>query len=405
MGKKLYSDEDLLDRLREFASELGHPPSQNEMTDSGPHAAGTYANRFGSWNKALKTAGLETGANKPDGRPLTPEKDLLSDLRSVAEITGSAPSERTYRNHGEYAVKTYCNRFGGWNPALQAAGLEPNVEMNLSEKTLITALQEFAEELGRPPTNDEMDQRGPYTGNPYKRSFGNWNQALRKAGLEINQTRDVAKTELMSELKRLTEELGHVPRQHEMREQGNWSVTVYKKRFGSWTEALQAAGFEPNQRWRIPRKELLAELRAVTDKLGHPPTTIEMNEHGKFTTDPYQREFGTWRTALQAADPNYLENYRQSDTETVPFGSNWPQIREEIIDRDNEACLRCGMDRKTHREQFGRDLPVHHRIPRRRFFNDPNRSVEDSNVPSNLLTVCIPCHRRLERLPVQPVVE
>jgi hypothetical protein len=46
-----------------------------------------------------------------------------------------------------------------------------------------------------------------------------------------------------------------------------------------------------------------------------------------------------------------------------------------------------------------------HRIPRRRFYNDPDRSVDDADVPSNLLTLCIPCHRRLERLPVQPVVD
>ncbi|WP_343122491.1 HNH endonuclease [Haloquadratum walsbyi] len=79
-------------------------------------------------------------------------------------------------------------------------------------------------------------------------------------------------------------------------------------------------------------------------------------------------------------------------------------MREEIIARDNDTCLRCGMDRETHRDQFGRDLHVHHRIPRRRFYNDPDRSVDDADIPSNLLTLCIPCHRRLERMPVQPVV-
>jgi len=405
MGKKLYSDEELLNRPQKFASELGRPPSQSEMDDSGPHAATTYRDRFGSWNKSLKAAGLQTGTNEPDGRPPTPEEDLLADLKSVAETIGETPSERVYRNHGEYAVKTYCNRFGGWNSALRAAKLEPNVEINLSGQTLIIALQDFAEELGRPPTMAEMDQRGPYTGGPYKRAFGNWNRALLKAGLEVHQTWDVDKSELISELKRLAEELGHVPRSDEMQEQGKWSAIVYQKRFGSWNNALRAAGFEPNERWRIPREELLAELRAVADELGHPPTTTEMNEHGTFTIDPYQRVFGRWRTALQAADPDYLETYRRSDTETIPFGSNWPQIREEIIARDNESCLRCGMDRKIHRERFGRDLPVHHRIPRRRFYNDPDQSVDDADVPNNLLTLCIPCHRRLERLPVQPIVE
>ncbi|WP_135665744.1 homing endonuclease associated repeat-containing protein [Halorhabdus rudnickae] len=75
----------------------------------------------------------------------------------------------------------------------------------------------------------------------------------------------------------------------------------------------------------------LAESWAIAEKLGHPPTT-EINEHRTFTTDPYQRVFGAWRTALQAAVPDYLETYRQSDIGTVPFGSNWPQIREEIIE-------------------------------------------------------------------------
>ncbi|WP_425433227.1 homing endonuclease associated repeat-containing protein [Halobacterium salinarum] len=86
--------------------------------------------------------------------------------------------------------------------------------------------------------------------------------------------------------------------------------------------------------------------------MDHPPTTSEMLEHETFTTQPYRRVSGTWRTALQAADPDYLDNYRQSDTETIPFGSDWPQIREEIIARDNDSCLRCGMDRETHRDRL-----------------------------------------------------
>lgn len=113
MGKKLYSKEELLNRLQKFASELGRPPTQNEMNDSGPHAAATYADRFGSWNQALKTAGLETGTNSPDGRPPTPEEELLADLESVAGIVEGTPSERDYSTHGEYSMKTYCKRFGG----------------------------------------------------------------------------------------------------------------------------------------------------------------------------------------------------------------------------------------------------------------------------------------------------
>lgn len=74
---KLYSDEQLLNRLQKFVSEFGRPPSQNEVDDSGPRAARTHADRFGPWDEALETAGPETGTTEPDGRPPTPEENLL----------------------------------------------------------------------------------------------------------------------------------------------------------------------------------------------------------------------------------------------------------------------------------------------------------------------------------------
>lgn len=103
--------------------------------------------------------------------------------------------------------------------------------------------------------------------------------------------------------------------------------------------------------------------------MGYPPITTEMNEHGGFTIDPYQCELEAWRTVIRTAGFDFLGNYRQTGTKTIPFGSNWLQIREEVI-TDNESCLRCGMSRETHQEQSGRDLPVHHRIPCRRFYED-----------------------------------
>lgn len=375
MRKKLYSDEELLNRLKQFALWLGRPPSQNETNASGLHAAKKYVDRFGSWNEALETAGVETGTDAPNGRPATPEDELLADLKSVAEIVGEAPSERGYTDHEECSVRTYCTRLGGWNSALRAAGLKPNVDLSLSEETLITALQEFAEGLGRPPTTDEMDQDGPYTAGPYRQAFGNWNQALRQAGLEVSYHRNVSEEDLLSELQRLAQEVCHVPRRDEMRDQGEWSGAIYQERFSSWNEALTAAGFEPNAQWRIPRGELIAELRALKSELGHPPA----NRHER-TREVYHQSVSAGicgvAYTLRAAGCDVLEDYRQTDPETIPFGSNWPQIREEIITRDSRSCLRCGMGRETDQEQFGQDLPVRHRIPRHRFYQDPDRTVQ-----------------------------
>ncbi|MCF2207277.1 hypothetical protein KI372_02970 [Halobacterium salinarum] len=70
----------------------------------------------------------------------------------------------------------------------------------------------------------------------------------------------MSEADLIAELRRLNEELGHVPRKGEMEDQGGWTGSISQKRFGSWNEALTATGFELNERWRIPQKDLLTKL-------------------------------------------------------------------------------------------------------------------------------------------------
>ncbi|GAB7010231.1 homing endonuclease associated repeat-containing protein [Halorubrum trueperi] len=55
---KRISTEDLCTALRELADEQGVPPKTSEMNQRGPYSAGTYYNRFGSWEKALDAAGI-----------------------------------------------------------------------------------------------------------------------------------------------------------------------------------------------------------------------------------------------------------------------------------------------------------------------------------------------------------
>ena len=50
-----YSDEDLLDKIRDFYTQNGRIPLKREF-----NALRIYTIRFGSWNKAVKKAGFET---------------------------------------------------------------------------------------------------------------------------------------------------------------------------------------------------------------------------------------------------------------------------------------------------------------------------------------------------------
>jgi hypothetical protein len=66
MGRKRqFTEQDCIEALREAASELGHSPTQKEYASLGlSPTKHTIRERFGSWNRAKESAGLETHPGK-----------------------------------------------------------------------------------------------------------------------------------------------------------------------------------------------------------------------------------------------------------------------------------------------------------------------------------------------------
>lgn len=57
------------------------------------------------------------------------DADLLSDLKRVAwEMNDSILKQRSYGESGIYGVRTIIRRFGTWNRAVEAAGLDTTVD-------------------------------------------------------------------------------------------------------------------------------------------------------------------------------------------------------------------------------------------------------------------------------------
>lgn len=56
-------------------------------------------------------------------------------------------------------------------------------------------------------------------------------------------------------------------------------------------------------------------------------------------------------------------------------------LRQEVLERDHYACVRCGMTDRQHKEKWGRPITVDH--------IDRNRS---HNTLANLQTLCLRCH-------------
>lgn len=292
-----YEKDELLEKLRRLAAELDHPPTIEELREDGKYSLSPYQDRFGSWTNALAEAGLED-----DKEPPTSDEAALDELRRLAGELGRTPTKRELREHGRYSESVYRDRFGSWSSGLETAGMEPRSGgSRISDEDLLAELQRLSKEHQNPPTVRILREHGEYSLPTYRDRFGSWHQALEAAGIESEPAR-FSDESLLEELRQLADELGHAPTLQEFRDYSDHSATTYYERFGSWRQSLQEAGFDdrPPQQ-AIPREDLIAELKRLADDLDKVPTQSEMNEQGAYHRDTYVRRLGSWDAALEAA--------------------------------------------------------------------------------------------------------
>ena len=214
-------------------------------------------------------------------------------------------------------------------------------------------------EEGRPPMQadlqDEPDAPHKLT---YRNRFESWEQALQKAGFSAEAVEERAKRrddgrvyteeELLDELRDFADEFGRPPRRVEIQEQSDISVSTFSRRFGSFNDALRAAGLSVTKPHDVDpkysREELLEYIRELTAEQLQPPSAADMNDaEGVPNANTYQLRFGSWTRAKRLAirgdrDPD-ADSDEDSDDDfsaaeprdptTVPLGSDLASAREE----------------------------------------------------------------------------
>ena len=106
-----YDADDLLMAIKIKAKKLGRTPHRRELSQ------GTFiVIKFGSWNKAIEKAGLPA-LESCDG--LT-DDEMLDIVRAKAEEIGRSPYQHELAQGIDIGL-----RFGGWNRALELAGVAP----------------------------------------------------------------------------------------------------------------------------------------------------------------------------------------------------------------------------------------------------------------------------------------
>jgi hypothetical protein len=115
-----YTDEQLLDALRGFEKEYGRLPTWIDFDNSY-----TFVKRFGSWNEALEKAfGIKRHKYEYE-RELYTDEELLNELRYFEKTYGRPPTEEDLKSkHIIPCLSSYVRHFGNWNEALKLVGMD-----------------------------------------------------------------------------------------------------------------------------------------------------------------------------------------------------------------------------------------------------------------------------------------
>ena len=171
--------------------------TQKEYLQYGKYASRTIVMRFGSWNEALKKAGLalERGHLK-NHLYCESDEDFFEDVRAVAAQLGrNYVSIEEYAKYGKYSHASKVNKYKSWDNIMCESGLErtpfrtgPN--MKYSDEELFQEIERVWIKLGRQPTTNDI-RRGEFRigQNTFLRRFGSWRKTLETFVKYINADR------------------------------------------------------------------------------------------------------------------------------------------------------------------------------------------------------------------------
>ena len=118
-----YTDEFLLNHLKELAVKLKRTPFGRDIEKAGLATYAVYYKRFGSFTKAQEMAGLEP--TKKTDTPKYTDEEILNHLRELAAKLGRSPKIKDVMEAGKVSIAIYNKRFRKYSKAVAKAGLIP----------------------------------------------------------------------------------------------------------------------------------------------------------------------------------------------------------------------------------------------------------------------------------------
>jgi len=431
--------QELISDIRRVADDIGRSPSSTEYSEKSKYSLDAVYTRFDSWDDALEAADLEV-LNFNKVAQITDKQELIDALREDIQRLGHVPNRNELNKKGTYTDTTYRNHFGGYNTALKTAGFPVNQRNNTLKEIECFGCDSTIQKpewkiedrdnlfcskdcLHEATIDTYCDHCGAETEASYvthwkkdKRSFCDYScrseyhrvsdhhtvqENCTNCGIQFrlpvhkkdqenlfctsecsHEFHRITERELIQDYKQTTEELGHTPTAGEITEHCRHGLDTFYENFDSLINVADAAGVD-----RLYQPAVEIECVGCGEKFQRVPSRISDKER-----DFCDREcYFSWMREGHLRDTN--------ERRVPDYGPSWESQRQAARERDNFTCQSCGMTKEEHLEQYKVRPHVHHISPWHQFDDH-----EERNRLQNLIVLCVDCHAKWEKMPVEPQI-
>lgn len=168
-----------------------------------------------------------------------------------------------------------------------------------TKNELLEKLQEASKKLGSAFKAKDFQELTGINYHLISRAFGSWHDAMVAAGLAPLSNRRFLSTEmLIAEARALAQKIGKSTLTvFDWRKEGPCDDGVIRRRFGSWSRFLEAANLLVGNPQDISNEALLSELHRLHLLLGKKVSPNDMDSMGGYSSSTYIRRWGSWNSA------------------------------------------------------------------------------------------------------------
>jgi len=108
------------------------------------------------------------------------KEQIISEIRRVSDKLGTQHlTRRDFQRNSKKSSSTVCSVFGSWNRAVKESGLNPVTDFvpepnEISDDELMEEVIRLTKELGKKPSDREMQALGKFSPKPYIKRWGSF---------------------------------------------------------------------------------------------------------------------------------------------------------------------------------------------------------------------------------------